>query len=159
MKSGSVIELLRAFREATPAIYLELLAIRFAIVAPQGFLLWVCFEGFHLHIPLVQVAATSPVILAAGGAPVAPAGLGPLQAVAVNVFSGFAPRAQVMAASLAFSVSHLVLPLPLGIGSAGVFISTVLRAGGRPGEESGQEKASGSVKSPRVRQPIDYAGE
>jgi uncharacterized membrane protein YbhN (UPF0104 family) len=93
---------LLAFRKATLAIYGELLLIRFLIIVPQGLFLWICLASFHLNIPIVQVLAESPVLLAAAASPVTPAGLGPLQAVAVHFFARYAPEAKVMAAMLAF---------------------------------------------------------
>jgi uncharacterized membrane protein YbhN (UPF0104 family) len=137
---------LQAFRGATPAIYAELLLIRFLIIAPQGLLLWVCLTAFHLNLPLAQVWAESPVMLAAAAAPITPAGLGPLQAVAVHFFGQYAPEAKVMAAMLAFSVLQLIYRLPLGLGSAGVFVHAVLRAAGVPETESADaEEVSGSA--------------
>jgi hypothetical protein len=121
---------LLAFRQATPAIYGELLLIRFLIIAPQGPLLWACLASFHLNIPIAQVLAQTPVMLAAAAAPIAPAGLGPLQAVAVHCFGRYAPEAQVMAAMLAFSILQLLYRLPLGLGSARAFVHTVLERGG-----------------------------
>jgi uncharacterized membrane protein YbhN (UPF0104 family) len=135
---------LQAFRDATPAIYAELLLIRFLIIAPQGLLLWSCLASFHLNIPIGQVWAESPVMLAAAAAPITPAGLGPLQAVAVHFFGRYAPEAKVMAAMLAFSILHLIYRLPLGLGSAGVFVHTVLDAAGvpeKPEATEGQELA------------------
>jgi uncharacterized membrane protein YbhN (UPF0104 family) len=124
-----------AFRKANLAIYAELLAIRFAIALPQGFLLWVSLEAFKLNIPLLQVIATSPAILASGGAPMTPACLGPLQAVGLYGLGAFAPRARLMAALLAFGVAHLIYRLPLGLGSAGVVVGYVLRNGGELADE------------------------
>ena len=118
---------LTAFRKATIPIYAELLLIRFCILAPQGVLLWVCFNAFHLGIPIIQVVAVSPAVLAASGTPITPSGLGPMQAVALTTFGKFAPSTTIMAASLSFSLLHLLYRLPLGLGAAHTFISRVLR--------------------------------
>ena len=149
---------LQAFREATPAIYAELLLIRFLIIAPQGLLLWICLISFHLKLPLAQVWAESPVMLAAAAAPITPAGLGPLQAVAVHFFGRYAPEAKIMAAMLAFSVLQLLYRLPLGLGSAGVFVHAVLQAAGVPEGESAeaeepsdQERVQGSLTRSKAR--------
>jgi uncharacterized membrane protein YbhN (UPF0104 family) len=138
---------LRAFRDATPAIYAELLLIRFLIIAPQGLLLWICLVSFHLNVPIAQVWAESPVMLAASATPISPAGLGPLQAVAVHFFGRYAPEAKVMAAMLAFSVLQLLYRLPLGLGSAGVFVHAVLEAAGAP-ESEPAEAEEGSGQEP-----------
>jgi len=126
-----------AFRTADAAIYAELLAIRFSIALPQGFLLWISLKAFALNVPLLQVIATSPAILASGGAPMTPAGLGPLQAVGLYGLSAFAPKAKLMAAVLAFGIAHLLYRLPLGLGSASVVVSQVLRNGGELAHETG----------------------
>lgn len=136
---------LLAFRKATPAIYGELLLIRLLIVAPQGLILWICLKSFHLNIPISQVLAESPVMLAAAASPITPAGLGPLQAVAVHFFARYAPEAKVMAAMLAYSILHLLYRLPLGLGSARVFVHTVLEKAGLPErpEDTGSQEAIG----------------
>ncbi|MGH7907422.1 MAG: lysylphosphatidylglycerol synthase transmembrane domain-containing protein [Candidatus Binataceae bacterium] len=121
---------LMSFRKATPAVYGELLAIRFMILAPQGLLFWMALEAFNVHIPIAQVLAMTPGILAVAGASITPAGLGPMQAVAIHAFSHYAPESKVMAATLAFSISHLLYRIPLGLGPAGVFVRQVLEAGG-----------------------------
>ena len=119
-----------SFRKADLAIYCELLAIRFGIMAPQGFLFWVCMRAFGLHVPLVQVLALTPLIFGVGGLPVTPAGLGFLQAVAVSGFAGLAPEAPVFAMSFAFSVVQILYRIPLGLGSAHIFTQMVIRTGG-----------------------------
>ena len=126
---------LKAFREARLPAYAELLLIRFFILAPQGILLWVCLRSFHLTIPMREVVVISPAVLAAGGVPIAPAGLGPMQIVAVHSFAKFAPATNVMAAALAFSIAHLLYRLPLGLGAAHTFVSRVLSTGGHVEQE------------------------
>jgi Lysylphosphatidylglycerol synthase TM region len=118
---------LMAFRSATLAAYAELLLIRLFIFAPQGILLWICLDAFNLTIGLKQVMIISPAIFAAGGASITPAGLGPMQAVAVRAFSNFESRSNVMAAMLAFSLSQIIYRLPLGIGAAHGFVRRVIR--------------------------------
>ena len=144
---------LLAFRKATPAIYGELLLIRLLIVAPQGLLLWVCLKSFHLNIPIVQVLAESPVMFAAAASPITPAGLGPLQAVAVHFFSRYAPEARVMAAMLAYSILHLLYRLPLGLGSARVFVHSVLERAGvaEKSEDASRKEAVG-------QRPVESGG-
>jgi uncharacterized membrane protein YbhN (UPF0104 family) len=119
-----------SFRKADLGIYGELLLIRFAIMAPQGLLFWVCMGAFGLHVPLVQVLALTPLIFGVGGLPVTPAGLGFLQAVAVSGFAGLAPEAPVFAMSFAFSVAQIIYRIPLGVSSAHSFTRMVIRTGG-----------------------------
>jgi uncharacterized membrane protein YbhN (UPF0104 family) len=117
-----------SFRTANPRIYLELGLIRLGIFVPQGFIFYVCMAAFHTAVPMLMVLAVTPVILAAGGIPFTPVGLGPLQAVAVHEFAHFAPTSRVMAIFLLFSMLLLLYRLPLGLGSAGFYVKAMLRS-------------------------------
>jgi uncharacterized membrane protein YbhN (UPF0104 family) len=121
-----------SFREAKPAIYGELLLIRFATLVPQGPLFWVCMRAFGVHVPLLQVMALTPIIFGVAGLPVTPVGLGFLQVVAVSGFAGLAPRAPVFAVSFAFSLVQIVYRIPLGLGSAHSFARMLVEGGGQP---------------------------
>ncbi|GEM_PF-1644681 len=114
------------FRKANPAIYGELLAIRFAILAPQGFLFWLCMRAFEINVPLVEVLALAPLIFSVAGVPITPVGLGSLQAVAMIGLAPFAARSAVFAMSFAFSVFQLLYRIPLGLISAQIFIRMVI---------------------------------
>jgi uncharacterized membrane protein YbhN (UPF0104 family) len=119
-----------SFRTANPRIYLELAMIRLGIFVPQGFIFYVCMVAFHVAVPMAMVLAITPVILAAGGLPLTPVGLGPLQAVAVHEFARFAPASRILAVFLLFSVFLLLYRLPLGLGSARFYVKTMLVTGG-----------------------------
>jgi uncharacterized membrane protein YbhN (UPF0104 family) len=119
-----------SFRRANLKIYCELGAIRLGIFIPQGLIFYVCMAAFHITIPLATVFAATPVILAAGGLPFTPVGLGPLQAVAVHEFSRFAPTSRILGLFLLFSALLLLYRLPLGIGSARLYVKTLLVTGG-----------------------------
>jgi uncharacterized membrane protein YbhN (UPF0104 family) len=138
---------LTAFRKADLPIYAELLAIRFAIVVPQGFLLWITLKAFHLQIPLINVLAACPAILASSGAPLTPAGLGPFQAVALYGLGTFVPRAKLMMAVLSFGIVQLLYRLPLGLGSAHVLVSRVLLSGEEFAHEIGRQSATPAPNS------------
>ncbi|MBV8774283.1 MAG: flippase-like domain-containing protein [Deltaproteobacteria bacterium] len=115
-----------SFRTASPSIYLELSLIRLGIFVPQGFIFYVCMTAFHVGVPMLTVLAVTPAILAAGGLPFTPVGLGPLQAVAVHELAHFAPASRILGAFLLFSVFLLVYRLPLGLGSARFYVKTLL---------------------------------
>lgn len=137
-----------AFRKANPAIYAELLGIRFAIALPQGFLLWISLKAFELRVPLAQVIATSPAIIVSSGAPMTPTGLGPFQAVALYGLGSFAPRDKLMAALLAIGVAQLLYRLPLGLGAAGVVVTHVLHSSELRAQQTLPERLAD--KSPRI---------
>jgi uncharacterized membrane protein YbhN (UPF0104 family) len=136
---------LHAFRKANLAIYAELLGIRFAIVAPQAFLFWLSLRAFQLRPPLWQVIATFPAMTATSGAPMTPAGLGPVQAVALYGLRPFAPKGELLAALLSIGVIQLLYRLPLGLGSAGLVVSRVLHSGHHLERESGVEESAGAL--------------
>jgi uncharacterized membrane protein YbhN (UPF0104 family) len=130
-----------SFRKADLAVYGELLLIRFGIMAPQGFLFWLCMSAFDIHAPLLQVLALAPVMFSVAGVPITPVGLGFLQVVAVSGFSRFASRSALFAMSFAFSVSQIIYRIPLGLGSAHIFVRMVMRSGGRPEIEAVAQKS------------------
>jgi uncharacterized membrane protein YbhN (UPF0104 family) len=125
-----------SFRTADPRIYLELGLIRLGIFIPQVFIFYLCMAAFHLAVPMLTVLAVTPAILAAGGLPLTPVGLGLLQVVAVHELGHFAPASRVLGAFLLFSAFLLIYRLPLGLGSARFYVKTLLlenaaaRAGG-----------------------------
>jgi uncharacterized membrane protein YbhN (UPF0104 family) len=121
-----------SFRKTDLAVYGELLLIRLGIMAPQGFLFWLCMNAFDIHVPLLQVLALAPVIFSVAGVPITPVGLGLLQVVAVSGFSRFSSRSALFAMSFAFSVSQILYRIPLGLSSAHIFVRMVIRSGGRP---------------------------
>lgn len=121
-----------SFRTARPHTYLELGAIRLCIFVPQGLIFYANLIAFHAHIPLLAVLAVTPAILAAGGVPFTPVGLGPLQAVAVHEFSRYASTSRVLAMFLSMSVMLLAVRLPLGLGSAWAYARAILGSGHGP---------------------------
>jgi uncharacterized membrane protein YbhN (UPF0104 family) len=131
-----------SFRRANLRIYLELGLIRAAIFVPQGFIFYVCMVAFHVTVPIVMVLAVTPAILAAGGLPFNPVGLGPLQAVAIHAFGRFAPTDRILAIFLLFSGLLLLYRLPLGLGSARSYVRTLLVTGG--GEHHEPDSSQGA---------------
>jgi uncharacterized membrane protein YbhN (UPF0104 family) len=117
---------MRAFRLARPRHYAILGSIRLAIYVPNALAFYVCFIAFRLKVPLASVLAMGPALMFAQSAPITPSGIGPLQAVMVQGFSKFAPRAELFTAALGVSIVQLLCRLPLGIGAAGTFARQVL---------------------------------
>ena len=121
---------LASFRLATPRIYLTLALIRLGIFIPQAFTYYFGMKAFHMRVPLSLVCAVTPAIVAAGGTPLTPVGIGPLQAVAMEVFRGHASEARVLAAYLAMGAALMVYRLPLGVSAAGAYTRAVLDEAG-----------------------------
>jgi len=124
-----------SFRSAQPRHYLKLALIRTPIFAAQGFVIYGQLWSFHVQMPLAHAFALTPAVLAIGGLPVTPVGLGPLQAVVVGGFSAFGSRSSLLAASLAISAINMALRIPLGLGTAGAFAHEVREGAGQPQSE------------------------
>ena len=115
-----------SFRTANLHIYAVLILIRLAIFVPQGFIYYFSMRAFHLHMPLTTVLAVTPAVLAVGGMPIAPVGLGLLQAVAVEELRPYAAPTKILAVFLALSAAMLLYRVLVGLGAAGVYTTEVM---------------------------------
>lgn len=112
-----------AFRAADLTHYLRLMLIRLPIFLAQALVLYFELIAFGLHVPLVYLVAFVPALILLGTLPIAPAGLGPRQAIVVLGLSAFGSRVDLLALSLGHSIISLILRLPLGL-----FIGPFMRA-------------------------------
>jgi uncharacterized membrane protein YbhN (UPF0104 family) len=103
-----------SFRRARPRHYLNLMSVRLAIYMGAGLALYGQLYSFHIHIPLVQVLALTPFVMAVGNSPISPAGIGTTQLVFTVGFADFAPRDQLLAASLAATAFNFIFRVPMG---------------------------------------------
>ena len=78
-------------------------------------LIWLGIRAFHVELPLGSVLASTPVILAVGGIPITPAGLGTQQAAMLYFFSAYGSEAAILAFGLAFPVAITLARMPLGL--------------------------------------------
>ncbi|MGH8014315.1 MAG: lysylphosphatidylglycerol synthase transmembrane domain-containing protein [Candidatus Binataceae bacterium] len=104
-----------AFRNAKLSQYLSLILIRTPIYMAQAVVLYLELLAFGLHVPLTYLAAFVPALIAFGTLPIAPAGLGPRQAVIVLGLSAFGSRADLLALALGHSLITIVFRMPLGL--------------------------------------------
>jgi hypothetical protein len=105
-----------SFRTARLRTYLELGGIRLCIFLPQAIVFYMTMLAFRIHVPLLVVVAVTPAILAAGGVPFTPTGLGPLQAVAIDEFARYTAASRVLAVFLALECGFVDLPSAAGTG-------------------------------------------
>lgn len=105
---------MRSFRQARLSYFVSLSLIRAIIFAMQGFALYFEMRAFHIHVPLQMALAFTPVILLITSLPLAPVGLGTEQAAMVLCFHAFAPAADLIAMSLAVSVSNILFRMGFG---------------------------------------------
>ncbi|MGH7916924.1 MAG: lysylphosphatidylglycerol synthase transmembrane domain-containing protein [Candidatus Binataceae bacterium] len=118
-----------AFRNAKLSQYLSLILIRTPIYMAQAVVLYLELRAFGLHVPLTYLAAFVPALIALGTLPIAPAGLGPRQAVIVLGLSAFGSRADLLTLALGHSLVTIVFRMPLGL-----FLWTFMRELAGPNE-------------------------
>ena len=76
-------------RRARPLHFIKLAAIKSLICLAAGLALYGQFVSFHIQIPLVQVLALSPLVVAIGNSPFSPGGIGTTQVLYTAGFAGF----------------------------------------------------------------------
>ncbi|HEX2880624.1 MAG TPA: lysylphosphatidylglycerol synthase domain-containing protein, partial [Polyangiaceae bacterium] len=80
---------------------------------------WIPFELFGVHIPLADALMLMPVVMLAASLPITPQGVGTRDAVALQLFAGFASgtaserAATLAAATLSFAISLTLVQLVL----------------------------------------------
>src|SRR5579883_2131288 len=98
-----------AFRKARLSDYLQLAAIRTPIFLAQGLALYLDMRAFGIGVAPTYVFALTPAILLLTALPLTPIGIGTEQAAVALGFGSYAPRATLLAMSLAMSGMGLVL--------------------------------------------------
>jgi uncharacterized membrane protein YbhN (UPF0104 family) len=111
-----------SFRIAQPSHYVTLLGIRFLIVLGQGFALYGQFVSFHIGVPLIQILALTPLVVAIGTAPLSPGGIGTTQLVFTLAFARFASRDDLFALSLTVTAFNLLVRIPMGLAMGGPLV-------------------------------------
>jgi len=104
-----------SFRLARPPLYRKILAIRFVIFLGVGFSLYGQFVSFHIPIPLAQVLALTPFIVAIGNSPFSPGGIGTTQLIFILGFARFAAKEELFALSLAVTAFNLLVRIPMSV--------------------------------------------
>ena len=104
-----------SFRIARPAQFAKLLGLKFLICVAAGFALYGQLASFHIEVPLAQVLALTPLIVAVGNSPFSPGGIGTTQLAFTVGFAGFAAKSDLFALSLAVSAFNVLVRLPMGL--------------------------------------------
>lgn len=104
-----------SFRMAQPSQYVKLAAIRFLISLGAGLTLYGQLASFHIYVPLAQVLALAPLIVAIGNSPFSPGGIGTTQLVFTMGFAGYAHKSELFALSLAVSAFNVLARIPMGL--------------------------------------------
>jgi uncharacterized membrane protein YbhN (UPF0104 family) len=104
-----------SFRVAKPSHYLKLFSIRCLISLGTALALYGQFVSFHIQVPLAQILALTPLVVAIGNSPFSPGGIGTTQLVFTIGFSRFATKSDLFALSLAVSAFSLLVRTPMGL--------------------------------------------
>lgn len=114
-----------SFRTARPHHYARLMSIRLAIYVGAGFALWGQLQSFHIHVPLIQVLALTPFVMAIGNAPLSPAGIGTTQFVFVVGFAQFGSKDDLIAVSLVVTALNFLFRVPMAFISGSSLIDEI----------------------------------
>jgi uncharacterized membrane protein YbhN (UPF0104 family) len=115
-----------SFRMAQPSHYAKLFAIKFLIVLGAGLALYGQFVSFHIGVPLIQILALTPFIVAIGNSPVSPAGIGTTQLVFTLAFARFGSKDDLFALSLAVTAFNLLVRIPMGLAMGAPLVEEVV---------------------------------
>lgn len=107
--------LLKAFNEATFMNCLMLFFWRGLYFITFILFFYFAVRSFHMDIPMLSLAAYVPIIFFLGNIPVTPLGLGTIQAGMLYFFKDYGSDANILAFSIVYSATLLLLRAPLGI--------------------------------------------
>ncbi|MCP4905276.1 MAG: hypothetical protein GY910_09875 [bacterium] len=122
------LEILRALRSAPLALLVEIGILRLLFVSSFVALVAALFWAFGIEVGLIQLGLNVGIMLVVSALPIAAGGLGTGQIVFVELFSGLAPDAQLLSASIVFSFAMIVARALLGLLFAPEFTREALAA-------------------------------
>jgi uncharacterized membrane protein YbhN (UPF0104 family) len=100
--------------ELAPREIAGLVASRAVFYLSFALFAWLTLPAFGVRVPPADVLARMPVVMGIGSLPIAAGGLGTTQAAMLLLFARFGPPANVLAYSIAYSATLLVLRMPVG---------------------------------------------
>ncbi len=113
---GRLADAVRAFR---PRDLARVVALRWLFYASFALFVWLTLPCFALDVPFLAVLARMPVVQSIAALPISPGGIGTAQAAMVALFSGFGPASSWLAYSLVYSLTLVLLRLPIGFAAWG----------------------------------------
>lgn len=109
------LEVFRAPRTARISLLAELGALRLAFVLSYVALAAALFQAFEIEVSPIRLGLNVAIMLVVSALPIAAGGLGTGQLVFVELFRGLAPEAELLAASLLFSLGLISSRALLGL--------------------------------------------
>lgn len=102
-------------RESTFATYVKICSQRMFYFMTFVVFFYFAVRAFHMDIPLMTLLALVPIIFFVGNLPVTPFGLGTIQAAMLYFFKDYGTPANILAMSLVYTVSLMILRAMIGI--------------------------------------------
>lgn len=138
-------DLMKVFIETPAAVYLLHTAYRCGFYATFVLFFYAAARAFNMEIPLIALLAYVPIILLVISIPISAFGLGTSQAAMLVLFKDYGTPAQILAFSLAYSASIVVLRGAIGALYYGIITRRLscMAAQARSGYESVGETISG----------------
>ncbi len=127
----------KLFHEAKLRDFLLIAIYRAVYFSTFIFFFYLGVRAFNMDIPLLTLAGVVPAILFIGSIPITPSGLGTVQAAMLYFFKSYSTEPNILAFSIVYSASILLLRMPIGM--------FYLRKLGRPNEVEG-----GDIKDNKV---------
>jgi hypothetical protein len=122
------LDILRAPRTAPASLLVEIGILRLLFVGCFVLLTRALFWAFGIEVGAMQLAVNVGVMLVVSALPIAAGGLGTGQIVFVQLFSGLAPDAQLLSASIVFSIGLIMTRALIGLSFAPEFTREALAA-------------------------------
>jgi hypothetical protein len=107
-------DLVKVFIETPAAVYLLHTVYRCGFYATFVIFFYVAIRAFNMEIPMIALLAYVPIILLVISIPISAFGLGTSQAAMLFLFRDYGTPAQILAFSLAYSASIVVLRGAIG---------------------------------------------
>ena len=109
---GKLVTALGAFRARDLA---RVVALRGVFYTSFAVFVWLTLPCFALDVPFLDVLARMPLVQSIAGLPISPGGIGTAQAAMLVLFAGFGTPSRLLAYSLVYGLTLVVLRLPIGL--------------------------------------------
>ena len=109
------LELLRVFNEVTVDIFFKIFFLRGCYFAVFIVFFYFDLQTFNIHISIIALISLVPVVFFFANLPVTPFGIGTAQAAMCFLFQDYGTAENILAFSVIYSTTLLVLRAPIGL--------------------------------------------
>ena len=101
--------------ESTFSVYVKICFQRMGYFMTFVIFFYFTVRAFHMDIPFMTLTALVPIIFFVGNLPITPFGLGTIQAAMLYFFKDYSTPANILAMSLVYTVSLMILRAMIGL--------------------------------------------